>query len=218
MHYDPEQETVEVLEEAGATNVEATGRNKFRIGNFPSGKNVMLAYYRGYGGWQFEFASPMARDRAIARFQSEGISATEAPADSTQRRMAIGPDRRLALRVARLLGGSAQVSDNVTSRPTVEVIRPPTPPVTRPEAPPAPIATSGPTVEVIRRPTMPVTRLEAPPAPAPSGKQDISVLWEQDWSKKDVEALKQFYTTEQLSMFASKGFRPDGLRRFLGVT
>lgn len=105
MSEDREQATVDLLVEAGATRVDATGRNKFRVGQFPTSQRVELAYYGGYGGWQFEFGSSEERDRQVTRFTREGVRPESSPSDSTNRRMAVGRDRRVALDIARALAG-----------------------------------------------------------------------------------------------------------------
>jgi hypothetical protein len=188
MMYDPEQDTVDVLLEAGATRVVPTGRNKFRVGSFPSAKRVMLAYYRRYGGWQFEFDSTPERDAQVSRFSREGVPASAAPDDSTQRRMAVGHDRRLALRLVQTLAGVGAPAAEGGAQPRAAPVA--AQPGVRPSAPAA----------------------QPAPAPAPSSMQ---TLWDHNWTKRDVEELSRLFTQEQLAEFAANGYTPDLLRRFL---
>jgi hypothetical protein len=203
MSSDREQDTVDVLNEAGATTVVETGTNKFRIGSFPSFRRVMLAYYGGYGGWQFEFADMAERDRQIADFLRAGVPATPAPQDSTRRRMAVGHERGVALKVARILGGADAAADAART-----VVRRSSSPA---EAPPS----------IVRRPALAeATRpAQSPAAPVtPPARASHDVFFEHDWTRSDVASLEGRYTREELAELAKLGFTAESIRRFLGVS
>ncbi len=203
MIHDQDQGTVDVLTEAGASFVEPAGRNKFRIGSFPSFRRVILAYYGGYGGWQFEFADMAERDRQIAYFLRAGVPATAAPQDSTRRRMAVGHDRGIALKVARILGaadGAADAARTVVRRSSTPA-----------EAPPL----------IVRRPALAEAArpAQSPAAPVtPPVRPSHIVFFEHNWTKSDVESLERFYTREELAELAERGFAAESIRKVLGVS
>ncbi len=193
----PEQDTVDLLEEAGAQYVTPTGSNKFRIGDFANGRRVTAAYYGGFGGWQFQFSSPAARNDAIVELSRQGVRAVPAPKDTTDRRLALGHDRRVALTVARHLAGTSVQASAQThaATPTVRAA------TTLQTASPGGVRPRDPGPEIVH-----VTP-----------KTPTTALWDAGWSRADVEALKDYYDMNQLVILAKAGLSIADVKRYIGL-